>query len=149
MKNGYNGYIGRINGVSLYDPANESTAEVTVRDWCAMIMKEFHDKRCYIGINKTAVTKRKAESVSWFISEVQAMYLKHQEVFAYDLQKTLNILESINLNHIIRNNSHWAYLIGDIIFTTEPLGYFIDHRFDDRIMEEIESETEKDASDSY
>jgi hypothetical protein len=118
------------------DPASESALserDTTVHEWCDAIMKEFSDTRYYIGAH-IVVTKRNTEASAWFIAEVQALYLKHQEVFTYDLSKTLEILDAINLARIIKINNYWAYLIGDIIFSTASLGYFIDRYFDDRLM---------------
>ena len=102
----------------------------TAFDWCNTILDEFKVNHLYTGLNKLTQAREETKTVNWFIAEVQALYLRHEDMFARSLRDTLTLLYALDLKHIMQPNNYWPYLVGEVIFKTQPLGFYIGHKDD-------------------
>lgn len=129
-------------GIMIEEKPDDSEMQEVIKSWCEDVMKVFGDKY-YDGLNKQTIEKNRKDCVNWIYAEVQAMYLKHPEIFANNLKDTMTTLYALDLRRIISNNNYWAYLVAECIFHSEPLGYFIQHYWDkDAALEEINFEND-------
>jgi len=120
----------------------------TAYEWCETTMQVFRDQYLWDYKCRGVILRQEQQkAIKWFIAEVQSFYLTDPNVFAHELKTVMNLLKEIKLERIVQNNNYWVYFLGDLLFVSKPLQFFIDHMHDGYFNDKLNN-SDQDATDS-
>ena len=120
----------------------------TAYEWCETTTQVFQDQYAWDYKCRGIIRERiQRKAIKWFIAEVQSLYLRESDVFAYELKTVMRMLKEIKLENIVQTNNYWVYYVGDLIFINKPLEFHIDHLHDGYFNDKLNN-SDQDAVDS-